>query len=134
MKQPGKASFCFPLLVAMLVALLCGTGCAAVLAPNNAGVALSFDSAPAAAPKKGRSRAPKVLPDGDMPSESPALEPKPIKPPAHSADDSCKRFWEQFGPTDHLPPIIRDCLDITLYQGHDLRLILSLPWLKLVFP
>jgi hypothetical protein len=133
MKRPGKASFGFPLLVAMLVALLFGTGCAAVLAPTNTGVAVSFDASPNVG-KKGLAPRQRTLPEADSTPIPIGPLPAPPTPVSDAGEDSCKRFWEKIGPTDNLPPIIRDCLDITLYKGDDLKLILSLPWLKLVFP
>src|SRR4029434_675877 len=128
MKKPGKASFCFPL-VAMCIALLFGTGCAAVLAPNNTGVAISFDSSPNGTTKSPAPRH-RVLPEVDSTPSPLGPLPTAPAPTGDPGDDSCKRFWEMLGRTDNLAPIIRDCLDITLYRGEDLKLILSLPWLK----
>src|SRR5262249_28518278 len=133
MKRPGKASFSFPL-VAMFIALLFGSGCAAVLAPTNTGVAVSFDSS--SRTDKGQPRQHRVLPEVDStPGLVSPLPPPPVASPSDDPGaDTCKRFWEKIGPTDRLPPIIRDCLDITLYKGTNVKLIISLPWLKLVFP
>ena len=136
MKRPGKPSFCFPL-VAMFIALLFGSGCAGVMAPTNTGLAISFNSGSGNG-NPSQFRQHRVVPTVDPPSNQVGpLPPTPVpvsEPGDDPGADTCKRFWEKIGPTDKLPPLIRDCLDITLYKGGNLKLILSLPWLKLVFP
>jgi len=136
MKRPKKPSFRFPLVV-MFIALLFGSGCAGVLAPTNSGVAISFNSSSGSG-DKGQPRQHRIVPAAE-PTPGPVgpLPPAPVpvsQPGDDPGADTCKRFWEKIGPTDKLPPLIRDCLDITLYKGDNLKLVISLPWLKLVFP
>lgn len=59
-----------------------------------------------------------------LPSYSSLTEPE--EPPSDGADN-CRQFWRWMGVRSKLPPLLKDCKDVTLYRNGDARLIFSFP-------
>ncbi|HEY9868170.1 MAG TPA: hypothetical protein V6D08_03100 [Candidatus Obscuribacterales bacterium] len=75
---------------------------------------------------------PPALPDPlAVPSYSSLTEPEE---PAPDPDDNCRQFWRRMGVRSQLPPLLKDCGDVTLYRKGDVQLIFSFPSFIIRFP
>jgi hypothetical protein len=66
-----------------------------------------------------------------LPSYNSLTEPEE---PAPDPADNCRQFWRRMGVRSKLPPLLKDCGDVTLYRKGDVQLIFSFPSLIIRFP